>query len=237
MATEKNAEFDRYAKDYGDLHAESIRLSGETPEYFARYKAQEVSRCSTLLPTDPDARVLDFGCGIGGTIPHLAKAFPAASIHGVDVSEESLAFASEKHADKASFANSDGSRLPYQDASFDLVFTSCVFHHIEPNHWVESLREIHRVLKPGGEFFFFEHNPWNPVTRKVVRECPFDEHAVLLDSRTATRLMREAGFASPRTRYTLFFPHSLSIFRPLERFMGAIPIGAQYFIRATAKCN
>lgn len=233
MTRNKDAEFDRYAKDYRDLHAESVRISGEAPDYFARYKVREVARLSAFARIDnAEPEILDFGCGVGGTIPHFFELFQGARLHGADVSEESLALAKDRHADIAKFTCFDGDRLPYPDASFDIVFTSCVFHHIEPDRWSASMRDILRVLRPGGEFFFFEHNPWNPLTRKVVRECPFDEHAVLLSARRATTLIRDAGFSRARTRYTVFFPRSLAALRPAERFLGALPIGAQYFIQA-----
>jgi len=233
MTQQDRPEFDRYAETYRDLHAESIRISGEAPDYFARYKVQEVARLSELVRLGSDGlKLLDYGCGIGSSIPFFAEQLPGAQIHGVDVSEESLALATEKNAGKACFTGFDGSRLPYPDSSFDVVFTSCVFHHIEPDRWLASMLEIKRILRRGGEFFLFEHNPWNPLTRKVVRECPFDEHAVLLSARKASALMRDAGFNNLRTRYTVFFPRPLSALRPMERFLSAVPAGAQYFIQA-----
>lgn len=229
------AEFDRYAKDYGKLHARSIHASGEEPAYFARYKIAEMARVSQGAKSSNDAlRILDFGCGIGGSIPDLVEFFPAAEIAGTDVSSESLAIARESSSERVEFSDYDGERLPYPDAYFDIVFTCCVFHHIAPEMRPAALREIRRVLKPGGEFFFFEHNPWNPLTAKAVKDCPFDKDAILLASPEAKGLLAAAGFALPRLSYVVFFPHALSFLRPLEKHLRAIPLGAQYYLHAAA---
>ena len=80
----------------------------------------------------------------------------------------------------------------------------------------------------------FEHNPINPVTRYIVATCPFDENAILIPARSLVRRQREAGFSDVRVAYTGFFPGALRALRPLERFMTALPIGAQYYTVARA---
>lgn len=232
MSQERDApEFDRYAREYRAMHAQSIRASGEEPEYFARYKIEEMRR---VLAGAVPATILDFGCGIGGSIPHLRAAFPEARIHGTDVSGESLALARERCGDAATFARIDDGRLSCDDASVDLVFTACVFHHIEPAQRDAALQEIRRVLKPGGALFFFEHNPANPLTVRAVRDCPFDEHAILLPSKESLQRIAAAGFRAPRVTYTVFFPNLLARLRGLEKYLGGVPIGAQYYVRAQA---
>lgn len=99
-------------------------------------------------------RVLDFGCG-SLTLTLLAKQNqPKADLTGVDVDEKNLAIAKQKaeklrteiHIDKY-----DGVILPYPDNYFDRVVTSLVFHHLTPKQKRNSLKEIKRVLKVGGE--------------------------------------------------------------------------------------
>jgi hypothetical protein len=75
----------------------------------------------------------------------------------------------------------------------------------------------------------------NPLTRRVVRNTPFDEGVALLWPRAATQLVRDAGFhvvAPPR--YYFFFPRILRRLRPLERFLTRFSIGAQYVLEARA---
>lgn len=221
---EQPPEFDRYARDYARLHGESIRASGEEPAYFAASKAAYVARA---VADRPPAQLLDFGCGIGGTLGFLREALPNTTLHGMDVSRESLAMAGQAHPDVA-LSVIEGERLAMEDDAMDVAVAACVFHHIPPVERAHWLRELRRVLKPGGRLFVFEHNPWNPLTRKVVRDCEFDEDAILLSSIETRGLLRDAGFDGTRVDYTIFFPHALAALRPLERLLTRVPMGAQY---------
>lgn len=234
MKEGQRPQFDRYATSYRALHAESIRISGEAPDYFARYKIDELARTSTSVRRSGAPAVLDFGCGIGGSIPWFRSRLPAARLTGVDVSGESLALARAAFPGDVRFEAFDGSHLPFADDSFDIVFASCVFHHIPPEERPGALAEIRRVLRPGGEIFLFEHNPWNPLTRRVVCDCPFDEDAVLLTAPEALQLVRDAGFSASRRTFTVFFPRMLAALRPLERLLAGVPLGGQYYIHAHA---
>lgn len=222
-----DAEFDRYATSYGDLHRDSIRASGEEPAYFAEYKAAWIARRLGISGSAAGLDVLDFGCGVGGTLPHLTRHFPGATLHGADISGESIAVAKAANPSVALAQIADGC-LPLEDASIDVVLAACVYHHIPPAERAHWTTEIRRVLKPGGHFFIFEHNPLNPLTRKVVRDCAFDEDAILLPRRESIGLLRDAGFSSPASAYTVFFPNALSALRPVEPALEWLPLGAQY---------
>lgn len=220
-------DFDAFAAGYDAAVEEVIGASGEGVEFFARLKAGLVR---AFLRGDP-SRILDFGCGIGNTAAVLADAFPAAAIVGADVSSRSVEVAASRHAGRPQMRfHAIGDRLPFADASFDLAFTSCVFHHIAPAeqaHWASELR---RVVSPAGALFVFEHNPWNPLTRRVVRECVFDRGVILLRPGRARRLFGDAGFRAEPPRFYFFFPRALAALRPLERALRRVPIGAQYFV-------
>lgn len=226
-------EFDRYAARYRDLHNASITASGEESEYFAQYKADVAMR--KLGPAAlTTIKVLDFGTGIGGSIAPLRRALPNAELHGADISSESVAMAEGSHGNHASFAVICNNLLPYPDASFDLVFVACVYHHIpveQRGHWTA---EIRRVLKPGGHLLVFEHNMLNPLTRKVVRDCEFDRDAILLPRRELLCLVGQQPFHAVKAQYIVFFPKMLSFFRPAESSMGWLPLGAQYYVHARA---
>lgn len=58
-----------------------------------------------------------------------------------------------------------------------MVYASCVFHHIPENEQESKVKEIFRVLIKDGIFIVFEHNPFNPLTLKAVKDCIFDENA------------------------------------------------------------
>lgn len=222
-ASMDQAEFDRFADEYEQQHADNIRLSGEAPAYFARYKVQDVARlCAAPV------RILDFGAGVGASIPHWREAFPRASLTCLDVSERSLAIARDRFPGMAQYDSFDGVTLPYAAGSFDLAFAACVFHHIDGASHVPLLRELRRVLSGDGRLFVFEHNPLNPLTRHAVNTCPFDANAVLIGARTMRERLRDAGFTRISLAYRIFFPGKLSRLRPLERMLTRLPLGAQY---------
>lgn len=219
------AEFDRFADEYAQLHAGNIRLSGETPEYFARYKVQDVRRlCIDRAP----ARILDFGAGVGTSIPSWREAFSHAALTCVDVSPRSREIARERYPEAAEYRLFDGVTLPFPDDSFDIAFAACVFHHIEVTRQVPLLGELRRVLAEGGRLFVFEHNPLNPLTRHAVNTCPFDANAVLIGARTMKERLRSAGFGRVALAYRIFFPAALKALRPWESLLTQVPLGAQY---------
>lgn len=221
----ERAEFDRCADEYEQQHADNIRLSGEDPAYFARYKIGDVARS---FAARPPARILDFGAGIGGSVPYWREFFPRASLTCLDVSERSLAIARDRYPGAAEYRCFDGVAIPFADGSFDVAFAACVFHHIDGAEHVSLLRELLRVLADDGRLFLFEHNPLNPLTRHAVDTCPFDANAVLIRARTMRGRLHAAGFDSVALAYRIFFPGALRFLRPLERYLEWLPLGAQY---------
>jgi SAM-dependent methyltransferase len=226
-----SAEFDAVADDYRQQHASSIRLSGEEPDFFARYKIEATADAMAMLGLMP-RRILDFGAGVGNSLPHLQEIFPQSEVTCLDVSARSLELCRERALRPVEVLHSDGRIIAAQDASFDLVFTACVFHHIDPATHVTHLREIRRVLAPAGRLVLFEHNPWNPLTQHAVRTCEFDRDAILISAPEMRRRFRAAGFADVSVDYRMFFPAALAALRPLERGLHWLPLGAQYSIIA-----
>jgi SAM-dependent methyltransferase len=226
------AEFDKFAAEYRDLHAANIKLSGEDPEYFAEYKIKDIAKELEAAGSSANGRVLDFGAGVGYSVPFFRRHLPGAAVTCLDVSQRSLAIGAAKHSADAEFIHFDGASIPYDAGSFDVALASCVFHHIAHAEHVGLLREIRRVLKPGGTLFVFEHNPLNPLTRHAVNTCPFDENAVLIRAPALRARARAAGFHAARIRYRIFFPALLRRLRRFERHLAWLPLGAQYYLCA-----
>lgn len=229
MNIQPDPHFDHYAHSYHDLHRESVRASGEEPAYFSAYKIGYMAAMLGKQFATRSIEVLDFGCGVGGSIQPIRQHFPSAGIHGADVSGESLDLAKNAHPD-ATFTLISGDRLQLADNSVDVAMAACVYHHIPPAERAHWTRELKRVLRPGGYLFLFEHNPVNPLTRKVVRDCPFDDDAILLPRRESLGLFSDAGFKDVTADYIVFFPKAVSFMRPLEKYLGKIPLGAQYVV-------
>lgn len=91
-------------------------------------------------------RVLDLGCGTGDSVDLFRSVDPAVSWVGADI-EESPEVAERTRAD-AEFVSFDGRRLPFGDATFDLVYCKQVLEHVD--HPRELVAEAARVLEPGG---------------------------------------------------------------------------------------
>jgi hypothetical protein len=79
----------------------------------------------------------------------------------------------------------------------------------------------------------FEHNPYNPITRRVVNDCPYDEGVELLSKRALNRLLEATGLRVVRHGYSLFFPPGLKALSGLEMMMSWLPLGGQYWTLAT----
>ncbi len=85
------AEFDRHAASYRDVHARNIGLSGEQPEYFADYKMRDFAALVRRANLPEDGRFLDFGSGIGNSVPPFRHHLPKAHLTCADKSTASLA--------------------------------------------------------------------------------------------------------------------------------------------------
>jgi SAM-dependent methyltransferase len=228
----KVSEFDKFADEYLATHKANLAITGEDPEYFARYKIEELANRYRTRRLPPPRRILDFGCGIGGSLPHLKAAFPQAELTALDVSERSLAIARSRFSGVAKFQTYDGEAVPSPAQRYDLIFSSCVFHHVDAAEHPAILRQLRGMLADDGAMAIFEHNPLNPVSRYIVATCPFDENAVLIRAGVFAERQRQAGFRRVEIAYTGFFPGALRALRPLEPMLARVPLGAQYYTLA-----
>ena len=225
-------EFDQFAAEYEQIHAANISASGESAEFFAEYKVRDAAAVAKAQGFPESLQILDFGAGVGNSVPYFRKHLNGGSLTCLDVSRKSLALGERRFAGDASFAHFDGTTIPFPDDEFHMVFIACVFHHIPHEEHASLLKEMLRVLQPGGALVLFEHNPLNPLTVRAVNTCPFDENAVLICAGKLKDRVDGAGFARSEIRYRIFFPGALRALRPLERFLTSVPIGAQYYVLA-----
>jgi SAM-dependent methyltransferase len=224
--------FDSYKDTYSDSVNAAVSFTGLTVDFYTRVKADyllDVSR--SHFGSTAVLSALDVGCGIGNC---HAQLFPQLkSLSGVDISSASLDTARARNAG-VDYRVYDGKVLPYPDASFDLAFTICVMHHVPPGRWRTFAQEMHRVLRPGGLALIFEHNPRNLLTKRVVKSCPFDEDAVLMRREMTEHLYCDAGFKQVYGRFILSVPPANSFLRRLDQLLSGFPLGAQYYVAATA---
>lgn len=226
--------FDEYRDNYGDVVQGSIDFSGLEHAFFMRAKQRVFFDILKRHHTKTDAAAMDYldvGCGVGAFLPYVQDRFN--STRGCDISKQSIAKATEMNA-QAHFTVYDGHVLPYDDASFDVLTTVCVVHHVPPKQWPAYFAELRRVLKPGGLACVIEHNPLNPLTRLAVARCAFDEDAVLLSQWKTAKLFKQAQFEHVGTENFLFLPFEHKLARGIEKVISRLPFGAQYVSFARA---
>ena len=222
-------EFDLYNESYEDTVNASLPFS--KADFFTRVKIDYFLDILTRHGIEPkSAKVLDMGCGIG--MYHKSLKTKVGSLNGIDVSSECIEQAKIMN-EGVSYEAYNGGRLPYQDNSFDSVMVVCVMHHVPVKGRREFMDEMLRVLKPSGLGVMFEHNPVNPLTMRVVNNCPFDADAVLLKSGTAENLFNQSGFKDPRSRFILSIPPANNTLRSIDRLFSKLPLGAQYYTIAS----
>jgi SAM-dependent methyltransferase len=220
-------DFDAFAHSYDDLLREHTGFFSEDESYFARYKVAIAKRALAAVPR----RILEFGCGTGRNIPFLKEAFPEATVMGCDVSRKSLEIAVASNPGVRFWKEGEGES---EEAGFDLIFVAGVFHHIPPAERDAAAATLSRRLSAGGMLVVFEHNPFNPVTRRIVSNCPYDEGVVLLTPRELRRHLEAAGLRVVKRAYALFVPPAWTLLQPLESRLGWLPMGGQYWVSAEA---
>lgn len=218
-------DFDDYTDNYNSLLRESTNFFTESEAYFAKYKV-DILRQEVPITAK---RLLEYGCGIGRNIPFLRAAFPDAVIAGSDIAIASLEIARKENLGVEFFLEKDDTNV---DEPYDVIFIAGVFHHIPVIERASVMKTLYRRLAPGGTLLIFEHNPFNPVTRKIVNDCPYDEDAVLLKPSNLKTLLVDSGLQVQRSSYCLFVPPSLSSLLPLEAKLSWLPLGGQYWIKA-----
>ena len=114
-------------------------------------------------------RILDLGCGTGTLALLLKRAHRGAEVFGLDADAEALKLARTKLEGAGVEVRLDqglASALPYADGRFDRTLSSLFFHHLSSDLKLEAMREILRVLRPGGEFHIAD---WGKATGPVMR--------------------------------------------------------------------
>jgi len=117
---------------------------------------RRTARTCTEILSRPDAQVLDLCCGTGDMTFALRREGPEAHITGADFSHAMLVRASAKSADVrlVRWIEADALQLPFPDQSFDLITSAFGFRNLAD--YDAGLREIYRILRPGGQFGILE---------------------------------------------------------------------------------
>lgn len=145
-------------------------------------------------------RILDIGCGTGTLVVKLKRQYTAAQVVGLDPDAKALQRAHIKAASagvSVELEQGFADELPYQSESFDRVFSSFMFHHLNTQERENMLREVLRVLKPGGSFHLVDFTVAD--ASHAFFDRLFRSHAQMKDNsdERILELLSGTGFTNP----------------------------------------
>ena len=230
--------FDQVARDYEKIHNQSLPPGVHSVD-FIRQRAACVTRWICEAYSGKEFCYLDFGCGNGRMLKFLLDSDALKplleqarlKLFGFDTSVESVNEARSLLGDERVCLVSDLNHLP-GEVRFDFVISCHVFHHIPPAERAEAVARLANRMKPLSRLVIWEHNPFNPATRLLVKMCPFDGDARLLTLNTTKTLFGKNSFRYRRHAYVNLFPPRwlrLDAVSAIEVKLSKLPIGAQYW--------
>ena len=168
----------------------------------------------------PGMHVLDIGCGTGSLAVAIKKMYLDADVVGIDPDPDALAIAERKARRRRiaiKFDRGFADRMPYADTSFDRVFSSFMFHHLEANEKAATLAEIRRVLKRGGSLHLLDFTRSHGSAEHGQRVHRHGPTAERIEGRM-TSLMDEAGLVD-----AVEVARGKNIFGPIAYYRAANP--------------
>ncbi|APD84508.1 methyltransferase [Mycobacterium intracellulare subsp. chimaera] len=153
-------------------------------------------RLVVLSGAQPGEHVLDVGCGTGYFTRRIARAVGlGGTVVGIDPAQRMLDHARQHSPANCSYQRAGAEDLPFADESFDRVVSSLAFHHLPLDRRSDAMREMFRVLRPGGCLFIADIPPSSGGLLHRVAAV-FSAHAREQDSvHQLSDLIADAGFA------------------------------------------
>ena len=196
--TSREDSIERHSPDA--IEAEYDRLAADYERRWRRYlDASIAATLSRLRLGEPERvlpeRVLDVGCGTCLLIARLAEPLPDARLFGVEPSAGMLRIAGAKRLPRAALVRAVAEQLPLRALSFDLVLTLSALHY-----WHEpaaGMREIYRVLRPGGRVVVTDWCLDYLTTRAIVGQLRLTRRPLgrVFGAAALRQLLEGAGFA------------------------------------------
>lgn len=146
-------------------------------------------------------RVLDVGCGTGTLATLIKRLYPEVKVVGLDPDPKALARGrrtAERAGVSIQFDQGFSDELPYTDASFDRVFSSFMFHHLRADEREKTLREIRRVLAPGGFLHMLDFEGHAQTHGLLGRWLHSGHHSKDISESSILTLTRLAGFVDSK---------------------------------------
>jgi SAM-dependent methyltransferase len=177
-------------------------------------------RLRALLPlVEPRRgdRILDLGCAAGALTHFFSQ--HGATVVGIDSEPKAIEKARELFPD-LQFELADVGRLPQADHSIDKAVAGDLVEHLDEPTLNAMLRELRRVLVPGGTLSIYTPNPRHPIERLKAHDFVLAQNPTHIGLRTSDQLvgaLERNGFKVDRLDWTpSFFP----VLRTIERLLG-----------------
>lgn len=145
-----------------ELYLRGLDRAGYDGQARRRYHLEPYIADLADFPSARGKRVLEIGVGLGADHQRFAEA--GAQLHGIDLTERAIEH-TRRRLELFGLASKlqigDAERLEYPDATFDIVYSWGVLHHSPDTP--QAIREVHRVLRPGGVARIMIYNTWSLV--------------------------------------------------------------------------
>jgi ubiquinone/menaquinone biosynthesis C-methylase UbiE len=171
---------------------------------FTKLVGLDGARRELVLQADlrPGHRVLDIGCGTGNLVVLVKQLFPDVELVALDPDEKALARAKRKAQRVGAHIRFDrgfSDTLDYPDASFDRVFSSFMFHHLQRGEKERTLRAIRRVLRVDGSLHLLDFGRRDSSSHRSRMRILHSRHRLADNKeRTILGLLSDAGFTIAR---------------------------------------
>jgi ubiquinone/menaquinone biosynthesis C-methylase UbiE len=191
------------------------------------YLCDTLSRQFFYLINQPIS-ILDFGCGTGLLTFFMQRSFFNATTIGVDTNNL-LVQENQKNYPNLRFMSLDDNSLPFENATFDLIYSVNVLHHIPQKDHKQTIRNLVRTLKPSGAMLIFEFNPYNLYMRSVFKQEHTKDFSMIKPHYWSNLLKGE----SLNIKTTYLYPN----FTKTEPYLSKIPFGSLYSVSITNKAE
>jgi SAM-dependent methyltransferase len=204
----------RAPAEYDDVFMERMASAylGRTPWTKLRLAAVE-----ELVEPRTGDRIVDLGCA-AGAVTHFLSQF-GCDVVGVDAEPRAIEKARSLFP-QLEFVLADVRSLPFDNASFDKAVAADLVEHLDDETFRATLRQLRRVLVPGGTFTLYTPNPRHLIERLKARDLILAQnptHIGLRDAQTLERMLSEEGFTVDRREWRPSFFRGL---RAVERVAG-----------------
>lgn len=196
-------------------------------QYFSQHSGRHILRYLQKWGTLKGKTVLDYGCGPGYFLEHLLKEQGLKQCFGLEFSKEAVTQVTEKFKRHPKFGGAVwAEQLPsaFSAGTFDVVVAIEVVEHVSDEFLGALLKEIHRLLKPGGRLIITTPNKEDlPLNTLACPECGCVfhkwQHVRRWEAETLARTLKSYGFKVKACEGTFFLPEQARWLFKLKKFL------------------